>query len=164
MQLVAVQPRLKLRGFLGEYGEFAPLVEMLSEPSNYAAQSLLLCRLVAKRDRMLVGRCPLVYTLIELVDKEFVMLVLSRKVGERIHVGNDIILEIRRIAGNRVTLALDAPRNVRILRGELERAAREFRQPQMTSPPPSTSATAMPGRMAILNNLPASPAGRDFAI
>ena len=47
------------------------------------------------------------------------MLVLSRKVGERIHVGNDIILEIRRITGNRVTLALDAPRNVRILRGDV---------------------------------------------
>jgi carbon storage regulator len=57
------------------------------------------------------------------------MLVLSRKVGERIHVGDDIVLEIRRIAGNRVTLALDAPRHVRILRGELEVAAREFRVP-----------------------------------
>lgn len=55
------------------------------------------------------------------------MLVLSRKSGERIHVGENITIEIRRIAGNRVTLALDAPRNVRILRGELERAAREFR-------------------------------------
>ena len=57
------------------------------------------------------------------------MLVLSRKVGERIHVGENIILEIRRIAGNRVTLALDAPRHVRILRGELEQADREFRAP-----------------------------------
>ena len=45
------------------------------------------------------------------------MLVLSRKVGERIHVGDSITLEIRRIAGNRVTLALDAPLDVRILRG-----------------------------------------------
>ena len=54
------------------------------------------------------------------------MLVLSRKVGERIHVGDDIVLEVRRISGNRVTLALDAPRDVRILRGELERAAKEF--------------------------------------
>jgi carbon storage regulator CsrA len=58
------------------------------------------------------------------------MLVLSRKVGERIHVGDDITIEIRRIAGNRVTIALGAPRDVRILRGELERAAREFREPE----------------------------------
>ena len=60
------------------------------------------------------------------------MLVLSRKVGERIHVGDNITIEIRRIAGNRVTIALGAPRDVRILRGELERAAREFREPAET--------------------------------
>ncbi|HVT29567.1 MAG TPA: carbon storage regulator [Lacipirellulaceae bacterium] len=60
------------------------------------------------------------------------MLVLSRKVGERIHVGDNIVLEIRRIAGNRVTIALEAPRDVRILRGELEGPAREFRPPQPT--------------------------------
>src|SRR6476660_3632804 len=61
-------------------------------------------------------------------EKELqVMLVLSRKVGERIHVGDNIVLEIRRIAGNRVTVALDAPRDVRILRGELEGPVREFR-------------------------------------
>src|SRR5689334_1556334 len=64
------------------------------------------------------------------IDKELQMLVLSRKVGERIHVGENIVLEIRRIAGNRVTLALDAPRDVRILRGELEQAAKEFREPE----------------------------------
>ena len=57
------------------------------------------------------------------------MLVLSRKIGERIHIGENITIEIRRVAGNRVTLALEAPRTVRILRGELEQAAREFREP-----------------------------------
>jgi carbon storage regulator len=87
------------------------------------------------------------------------MLVLSRKVGERIHVGDDIVLEIRRIAGNRVTLALDAPRNVRILRGELEGAAKEFRTPEPTAaadPQPTVS----PARMGILHTLPVEPAGR----
>lgn len=54
------------------------------------------------------------------------MLVLSRKVGEKIHVGNDITVEVRRVSGNRVTLAIDAPRLVRILRGELkDKAAAE---------------------------------------
>ena len=47
------------------------------------------------------------------------MLVLSRKVGERIHIGNDVFVEVRRIAGSRTTLAVSAPKNVRILRGEL---------------------------------------------
>ena len=45
------------------------------------------------------------------------MLVLSRKTGERIHIGENITIEIRRVAGNRVTLALEAPRDVRILPG-----------------------------------------------
>jgi carbon storage regulator len=54
------------------------------------------------------------------------MLVLSRKIGEKIHVGNDITIEVRRVAGNRVTLAVEAPRQVRILRGELREAAMEF--------------------------------------
>lgn len=54
------------------------------------------------------------------------MLVLSRKSTEKISIGDNIVIEVRRIAGNRVTLAIDAPRDIRILRGELESAAREF--------------------------------------
>ena len=88
------------------------------------------------------------------------MLVLSRKVGERIHVGENIVLEIRRIAGNRVTLALDAPRNVRILRGELDGPAREFRAcppaeaaHEITQLEPAES-VAVPA-VAILHNLQA---------
>ncbi|NOY29870.1 MAG: carbon storage regulator [Planctomycetes bacterium] len=54
------------------------------------------------------------------------MLVLSRKIGERIHIGNDVFVEVRRVAGNRVTLAIKAPREVRILRGELMDVADEF--------------------------------------
>ncbi|WP_425398078.1 carbon storage regulator [Aeoliella sp.] len=54
------------------------------------------------------------------------MLVLSRKAGQRIHIGDDIVVEVRRVAGNRVTIALEAPRDVRILRGELQQAATEF--------------------------------------
>jgi carbon storage regulator len=91
------------------------------------------------------------------------MLVLSRKVGERIHVGDNIILEIRRIAGNRVTLALDAPRDVRILRGELEQAARAFRS-AVSNSRDASDASPPGGRIPILNSLPAQTAGRDFAI
>jgi len=54
------------------------------------------------------------------------MLVLSRKVGERIHIGGDVFVEVRRVSGNRVTLAINAPQSVRILRGELIEAARAF--------------------------------------
>jgi carbon storage regulator CsrA len=54
-----------------------------------------------------------------LFGREIVMLVLTRKTGERIQMGEDIIIEIRQIDGKRVALALDAPKSVRILRGEL---------------------------------------------
>lgn len=54
------------------------------------------------------------------------MLVLSRKANEKINIGDNVTIEIRRVAGNRVTLAIEAPRDVRILRGELEKIATEF--------------------------------------
>lgn len=54
------------------------------------------------------------------------MLVLSRKIGERIHIGEEVFVEVRRVAGNRVTLAVCAPQNVRILRGELFDAVESF--------------------------------------
>ena len=88
------------------------------------------------------------------------MLVLSRKVGERIHVGDNIVLEIRRIAGNRVTLALDAPRDVRILRGELDGPAREFRNNHQDLHTDSNHAAVAPASVAILHNLPAEHVGR----
>lgn len=62
------------------------------------------------------------------------MLVLSRKATERIHIGDDITIQVRRIAGNRVTLAIEAPRDVRILRGELEQATKAFEPPAKPEP------------------------------
>ena len=49
------------------------------------------------------------------------MLVLSRKPGERIHVGDDITIVITKISGNRVSVGIEAPGDVRIVRGELPR-------------------------------------------
>ena len=70
------------------------------------------------------------------------MLVLSRKIGEKIHVGDDITIEVRRVAGNRVTLAVEAPRQVRILRGELKEAAEAFEpEPPVRRPAPLSAET-----------------------
>lgn len=63
------------------------------------------------------------------------MLVLSRKASERIQIGDNITLQVRRIAGNRVTIAIDAPRQVRILRGELQQAAAAFQPPASEDDP-----------------------------
>lgn len=54
------------------------------------------------------------------------MLILSRKVGESIAVGDNIRIVVNRIAGNRVALGIEAPNDVRVVRGELERFVDEF--------------------------------------
>ena len=47
------------------------------------------------------------------------MLVLSRKVGERIQIGDNITIVVSRVIGNRVTIGIEAPSDVRIVRSEL---------------------------------------------
>ena len=47
------------------------------------------------------------------------MLVLSRKVGDKLVIDGNITVEIVKIQGNRISLGIVAPSNVKILRGEL---------------------------------------------
>jgi carbon storage regulator len=47
------------------------------------------------------------------------MLVLSRKEGERIQIGDNITLVVSKVSGNRVTIGIEAPRDVKVVRGEL---------------------------------------------
>lgn len=47
------------------------------------------------------------------------MLVLSRKPGERILIGDDIAVTVVRIGPNTVRLGIDAPRTMNIVRDEL---------------------------------------------
>ena len=54
------------------------------------------------------------------------MLVLSRKIGEKLIIGEGITVVVNRIAGNRVTLGIEAPSEVRIVRGELRPREMEF--------------------------------------
>lgn len=49
------------------------------------------------------------------------MLVLSRRKGEQIVIGDSIVVEVTRIKGSVVRLAVHAPKDVRILRSEPER-------------------------------------------
>jgi len=48
------------------------------------------------------------------------MLVLSRRENERIKLGENIVVTVIRVNGDRVRLGIDAPRDVLILRDELE--------------------------------------------
>jgi carbon storage regulator len=56
------------------------------------------------------------------------MLVLSRKVGEKLIIGGDITIVVNRVAGNRVTIGIEAPESVRVIRAELK--------PTLTNSPP----------------------------
>jgi carbon storage regulator CsrA len=49
------------------------------------------------------------------------MLVLSRKIGEKVVIGDGIVVVVKKILGQRVTFGIEAPETVRIVRGELPR-------------------------------------------
>lgn len=53
------------------------------------------------------------------------MLVLSRKEGERIVIGDNITLVVSKVSGNRVTIGIEAPKDVKVVRGELTDPAAE---------------------------------------
>lgn len=48
------------------------------------------------------------------------MLVLTRKLDEKIRIGENIEITVLRIRNNQIRLGISAPRDVRVLRGELE--------------------------------------------
>lgn len=47
------------------------------------------------------------------------MLVLTRKLQEKICIGNDITVTILRVKGQQVRIGIEAPRDIRVIRGEL---------------------------------------------
>ena len=47
------------------------------------------------------------------------MLVLARREGESIKIGDNVVIKVTRIAGNQVKIGIDAPKSVNIMREEL---------------------------------------------
>lgn len=76
------------------------------------------------------------------------MLILRRRVGEKIVIGDGITVVVSRVSGGRVTLGIEAPSDVHIVRGELrpfdEPTTRPVPVPVMASP-----AAALPPLPAI---------------
>ena len=68
------------------------------------------------------------------------MLVLSRKPGERILIGDDVAVTIVRIGPNTVRLGIDAPKNLNIVREELC----ESKAPSQRSQAAAATATHTP--------------------
>lgn len=74
------------------------------------------------------------------------MLVLSRKVGERLLIGDDIVITILDSRGDGVRIGIDAPRSLRVHRAEILEAVVAANQaaasaaesePPALPPPPS---------------------------
>ena len=61
------------------------------------------------------------------------MLVLSRKPTEKIVIGNDIVITVVKVQGKSVRLGIEAPQDVRVLRGELPRFDDESNDVHITS-------------------------------
>ena len=49
------------------------------------------------------------------------MLVISRKPGEKIYIGQDIVITITDVTGRLVKLGIDAPKSINILRAEIKK-------------------------------------------
>ena len=63
------------------------------------------------------------------------MLVLTRKAGERIQIGDEVVLEILEVRQGQVRLGIEAPRHVRIYREEIARQIREENRSAAASEP-----------------------------
>lgn len=47
------------------------------------------------------------------------MLILSRQKNETIRIGDNVVVKIQKISGNRVIVGVEAPRNITVVRGEI---------------------------------------------
>ncbi len=61
------------------------------------------------------------------------MLILSRRKGEAVCIGDDILVSIAEIKGNKVRLAIKAPPSVRVDREEVRRRRLEFESTAQTA-------------------------------
>jgi carbon storage regulator len=52
------------------------------------------------------------------------MLILSRKIGEQIRISEEIVISVKNVKGDRVSIGIEAPRATRVLRGELHSCPR----------------------------------------
>jgi len=62
------------------------------------------------------------------------MLALTRKVGERIVIGDNIVVTVVSIKGDNIRLAIEAPKEIKIYRGEIfEAIAAENKQASVSN-------------------------------
>ena len=63
------------------------------------------------------------------------MLIITRRAGEKLMIGDDIVVEIMEIVGNQVRVGIQAPQSVRVYREEIWRAVKDENRAAATEAP-----------------------------
>ena len=70
------------------------------------------------------------------------MLVLTRKLMEKLYIGDEICVTVVRLEGGQVRLGIDAPRQIPVVRAELRPKSAEADPGPTPNPPPVTTRPA----------------------
>ena len=69
------------------------------------------------------------------------MLIITRRAGEKLMIGDDVVVEIMEIVGNQVRVGIQAPQSVRVYREEIWRAVKDENRAAASDAPASLPAT-----------------------
>ena len=72
------------------------------------------------------------------------MRIITRKPGEKIMLGDDVVVHVMEIVGNSVRIGIQAPRSVPVYREEIWNAVREENQAAAAASPDALPAPARP--------------------
>ena len=70
------------------------------------------------------------------------MLIITRRAGEKLMIGEDVVVEILEIVGNQVRVGIQAPQSVRVYREEIWMAVKEENRAAATDAPEALPAPA----------------------
>lgn len=69
------------------------------------------------------------------------MLVLTRKANQQIQIGENVVITILQVKGNSVRVGIEAPRDVRVIRGELRGLEPKYVEVELNGPAPESVVT-----------------------
>ena len=70
------------------------------------------------------------------------MLIITRRPGEKVIIGDDVVVEVMEIVGNQVRLGVRAPQSVRVYREEIWLAVKEDNRAAAKTAPQAVPAPA----------------------
>ncbi|MEA2291711.1 MAG: carbon storage regulator [Solirubrobacteraceae bacterium] len=76
------------------------------------------------------------------------MLIVTRRPGEKIMVGDDVVVHVMEIVGNSVRVGIEAPRSVPVYREEIWHAVRDENRAAAGADPADRPEPAKPGDAA----------------